>query len=113
MREKSAKLTSGTESTKDFHRLFLIPSMAQCARCSGCLGDANIPIPSLEKLFQALVEWVELKKQPDVFFATSVDGKISRPIYTYSRLPVYDGVDGDVKMAASFSYPVGLSNSIS
>jgi pimeloyl-ACP methyl ester carboxylesterase len=99
----SSHFTGGMETTQDFHRLFLIPGMDHCIRSRGCVGDVNPPIPTLEDLFQALINWVENGEAPDHLIAYSVDGKRSRPILRYTghpRSPKYLG--GDVNIASSY-----------
>ena len=99
----SARYTGGLEKTRDFHRLFVIPGMGHCIRASGCAGKANPPIPTLEELFAALVDWTESDKAPERLVARSVDEKVSRPIYSYKGQPgwpVYK--EGDVHDASSY-----------
>lgn len=98
--ERSAEMTGGLEETARFHRLFVIPGMGHCIRYRGCAGMANPPIPTLEEMFAALIEWTEEGKAPDYLLARSVDGMVERPICAYPRKPKYIG--GDVNSASSF-----------
>ena len=100
--QESCKYTGGLGKTQEFHRLFLIPGMGHCFRSRGTAGNANIPIPSLEEMFEVLTTWVEKDQAPKSILATSVDGKVSRPICMYPGLPKYNG-SGDVSSASSFS----------
>lgn len=98
----SAELTGGSNKTKEFHRLFLIPGMGHCFRSRGSAGRAMIPIPTVEEMLETIVSWVEDGKTPEKIVAFSHDNKASRPIFAYPRVPKYDG-KGDVKVATSFS----------
>jgi len=44
-------------------------------------------------LFEALLEWVENGKAPTTFIATSLDKKVSRPMYMYPKKLTYVGAD--------------------
>ncbi|KAH7018862.1 Tannase/feruloyl esterase [Ilyonectria destructans] len=100
--EQSAEYTGGMNKTADFHRVFFVPGMTHCSLTSNQAGQADIPFPSAQELVGKLVAWVETEVAPDYIMAATPDGKKSRPICPYPKLPKYDGA-GDVNSATSFS----------
>ncbi|KAH6628992.1 Tannase/feruloyl esterase [Boeremia exigua] len=100
--EQSAQYTGGMNETADFHRVFLVPGMTHCQLASNTAGQTTIPVPSPQELIGKLVAWVEDGEAPDNLMAQTDDGKKSRPICPYPKLPKYNNV-GDVNNATSFS----------
>ena len=98
--ERSAAMTGGSETTQQFHRLFLIPGVGHCTCYRGTAGTVDPPFASLESMFKALVDWVEVEKVPDYLDATSIDYKRSRRIPAYPTTPRFTG--GDTHQAADF-----------
>ena len=78
-----------------FYRLFRAPGVAHC---SGGVG------PQPQNLFEALVDWVEHKKAPEMILAQNASGGAvtrSRPLCPYPKTAIYQG-SGDPDDAASF-----------
>lgn len=100
--EASTVISGGLSATQMFHRLFLVPGMGHCVRYRGSAGTIDPPTPAMEDIFDSLVAWVERGRAPDRLQATSSDGKRSRGIALYPKLPTYCG--GDKDSHDSFSY---------
>jgi len=75
-------------------RLFLVPGMGHCRTGAATLDHFD--------LLQAVVDWVEQNKAPDMVTATGAafPGR-SRPLCAYPQYAAYKG-SGDPENAASF-----------
>jgi len=75
-------------------RLFLVPGMGHCRTGAATLDQFD--------LLQAVVDWVEQNKAPDMVTATGAafPGR-SRPLCAYPQYAAYKG-SGDPENAASF-----------
>jgi feruloyl esterase len=104
---RTSALLGGFEKTQEFHRLYLVPGMANCGGVGSVNGlpgvspPANPPLPTQDQIFDALVEWVEHGKAPTSIVLSNRDGSISRPVCMYPQSLVYLG--GDVNSAASYA----------
>ncbi len=80
---------------REFYRLFRGPGVAHCSGGAG---------PQPQRLFDALVDWVENRVAPETIPAmTSVDGMTrSRPLCLYPQTAIYKG-SGSTDDAANFS----------
>jgi hypothetical protein len=89
------RLGGGYAKTQEFARLFMAPGVGHCAG-----GDG----PQPQKLFEAVVDWVESGKAPDRILATkAIDGGTrSRPLCPYPSQARFTG-NGSSDDAASFS----------
>ena len=86
--------SGGLQSTQQFARLFLFPTVAHCGG-----GYAN---SSFDDLFP-LVQWVEQGTAPSSITATdTIAGTtVTRPVYPYPDIPQYNG-SGSTNDASSF-----------
>lgn len=86
----------GEKATKEFYRLFLIPSMFHCRGGIGCdTVDWLTPI----------VDWVEKGKAPDQLPGSQVEGgvtKRTRPHCPYPQVAKYKGA-GSIDAAENFT----------
>jgi hypothetical protein len=89
-----AKRMGGFESTQQFARLFMVPTVAHCGG-----GYAS----STFDFTLALVNWVEQGQAPRQIEATDTIGgaTLTRPIYPYPLVPKYKG-SGPTDKASSF-----------
>jgi len=92
--QRLRQANGGSAATADFARLFLVPGMTHC-RGGRSLDDFD-PL-------QALVDWVEQDKAPDLMVATgkAFPGR-SRPICAYPAQSRYIGT-GSIEDAANFT----------
>jgi len=91
----------GLDATKQFARLFLLPTVAHCGG-----GYAN----SSFDLVLPLVKWVEDGSAPSQITATDTinNQQVTRPVYPYPLVPKYNG-SGPASQASSF-HPVVSPN---
>jgi len=85
----------GYERTQQFARLFMAPGVAHCGGGTG---------PQPQRLFDAVVDWVEHGQAPDKILASKAiaGGMQTRPLCPYPELAVYGGI-GSTDDAANFS----------
>ena len=99
-----------------FYRLFMAPGMAHCGGGPGAnaFGNTSLSPPASpdaeHDVLRALVRWREMNVAPDAIVATkyvndnpAMGIAFQRPICPYPKLPRYDGVGLDPKLATSFS----------
>ena len=109
---QSVQRTMG--KTKDFYRLFMVPTMSHCAGGPGATmfgnaGGFEAPQEDADHdVVLALDRWVEKGKAPDRIIATGyVDGNpakgvaMTHPLCPYPQIAHYKGT-GDTKDAANF-----------
>ncbi len=85
--------TMGTDGTKDFASLFMVPGMGHCRGGDG--PDSFDTIGTLEK-------WREKGQTPVTIAATNKKSGLSRPLCPYPQYAKYSGT-GDLKDAAHWS----------
>ena len=93
--ERLAKSSGGLDQVRaNSSRVFLVPGMGHCTTGAATLDRFD--------LLQAVVDWVEQNKAPDMVIATgpAFPGR-SRPICAYPQYAAYKG-QGDPENAASF-----------
>lgn len=81
--------------TQEFARLFMAPGVGHCSGGEG---------PQPQKLFEAVVNWVEKKQAPDTILASKTlpDGRTrTRPLCPYPAVAVWKG-SGSTDDAANF-----------
>jgi Tannase and feruloyl esterase len=104
---RTSALLGGFENTQEFHRLYLVPGMANCGGVGSVKGlpgvspPPNPPLPTQDQIFDALVEWVEHGKAPTSIVLSNSNGSIRRPVCMYPQSLVYLG--GDVNSANSYA----------
>ena len=91
-RKRVEAAMGGNIAVNRFYRTFLAPGVGHCMA-----GTGPVPIDPLS----ALVDWVEEGKAPDVLYAESVDGLVTRNLCPWPLVSRYEG--GDVRKAESFS----------
>ena len=96
-RKAAARLSAGGPAqTQDFARLFLVPGSTGCPG----FGDAED-----FNTFDAIQQWVEKGKAPDVLNASHMtNGKVdrTRPLCPYPQVAKYKGT-GSIDDAANFT----------
>ena len=85
--------TMGTDGTKDFAKLFMVPGMAHCRGGNG--PDSFDTIGTIEK-------WREKAQTPITIAATNKRSGLSRPLCPYPQYAKFSGT-GDLKDAANWS----------
>jgi feruloyl esterase len=93
--ERMAKSSGGLDQVRaNSSRLFLVPGMGHCRTGAATLDQFD--------LLQAVVDWVEHDKAPEMVTATGAafPGR-SRPLCAYPQYAAYKG-QGDPENAASF-----------
>jgi feruloyl esterase len=90
----------GERATNDFYKLYMIPGLNHCALGLGCANDVG--------MFDALVNWVENKVEPDVILGardayppTGMSAR-TRPLCPYPGVARYLGA-GSIDDAANFT----------
>lgn len=94
--EDVVKFMGGYEKTADFNRLFLLPGLHHCG--------SNGPGPSSYDALEALEQWMEHGKAPDMLLTRKEEkGKVlyDRPVYPYPIEVKYRG-QGDTRKAKNF-----------
>ena len=82
----------GNMAVNEFYRTFLAPGVGHCFG-----GTGHAPVDPL----RALVDWVEEGKAPDVLYAETLDGSVTRNLCPWPLVERYKG--GDVTKAESFT----------
>jgi hypothetical protein len=92
--------TMGKTTTNNFYKLYMIPGLSHCMLGVGCPNDAG--------MFDALVNWVEKRVEPDVIVGaraayppTGMSAR-TRPLCPYPGVARYLGV-GNIDDAANFT----------
>ena len=105
----------GTEETREFYRLFMVPGMGHCAGGPGAntFGQVfapNGPNPSdpADDILSALDRWVEYRAAPDKIIATKYVNDVpaqgiafQRPLCPFPKISKYKGT-GSTTAASSF-----------
>jgi hypothetical protein len=79
----------GERATKEFYKLYMIPGLNHCGLGLGCSNDIGV--------FDALVNWVEKKVEPDVIIGARADypptgmTQRTRPMCPYPEVTRYIG----------------------
>lgn len=102
-------IVGGHAETQKFNRLYLIPGMGHCSGIGAVSGAAgpelasnNVPLPSEDQFFDALVDWVEQDRTPDSFVLKSANGEVTLPICSYPKKITYRG-RGAISSATSYA----------
>lgn len=104
-----SSVVGGYTETQKFNRLYLVPGMGHCSgvgAVSGTAGPAltanNVPLPSENQFFDALVDWVERGRAPDSFVLKSANGEVTLPICSYPKKIKYQG-SGAITSSMSYA----------
>jgi len=99
------------ERVRQYHRLFMLPSVAHCGGSTGpsSIGGGMPEPPAAYRdadhhVVSAVIKWVEQGIAPDQIIATRFSGPnlvLSRPVCPWPAQAVYNGT-GDVNVASSF-----------
>ncbi len=88
----------GTAAVQDFNRLYLVPAMGHCSGVGSVSGTEgppatadNVPLPTQNQFFDALVAWVEEGRPPASLMLKSANESVSMPICVYPQKAVYKG----------------------
>jgi hypothetical protein len=91
------RMRLSTRNLQSKFRLYMLTGVGHC-------GGGDAPQPPVDRMFDALVEWVEKGREPEglVSFQDNHEGRQrSRPLCAYPALPRYKG-RGDPALATSF-----------
>jgi len=93
----------GYAATKSFFKLYMIPGLQHCGGGLGCFDTQE----DLEKLFFAVIDWVEKGKAPKSFTGSRLDpgtGDVlrTRPLCPYPQIAHYHG-RGSIDDADNFT----------
>jgi hypothetical protein len=90
----------GERATNDFYKLYMIPGLNHCGGGLGCANDVG--------MFDALVNWVENKVEPDVIIGARAEypptgmSARARPLCPYPGVARYLGA-GSIDDAVNFT----------
>jgi hypothetical protein len=96
----------GLSAVQNFYRLYLVPGMGHGFVNGTANPTANPPLPTLEKLYGALTDWVEKGIAPNVITAetavtTANPVQKSRPLCLYPQKATY--TSGNPNLATSYT----------
>ncbi|MBU2409349.1 MAG: tannase/feruloyl esterase family alpha/beta hydrolase [Gammaproteobacteria bacterium] len=86
----------GQAVVRNFYRLFLVPGMSHGFVNGTANPDADVPLPTIDQLYNALTGWVEGGQSPErIDIATPTGARVasSRPICLYPTTAVLTGSD--------------------
>jgi hypothetical protein len=84
----------GSDRASEFNRLYTIPCKGRCAGVGSIGSNANantIPLPTPNRFFSALVDWVERRHAPEALVPRSANASVSQPVCPNPHNAVYQG----------------------
>ncbi len=107
--QRVANAMGGFTETQKFNRLFMVPALGHCGGIGSPSGPDsppantnNVPLPSVNQLFDALTAWVETGTAPERIVTRSADSSVSLPLCPFPKKPTYSGT-GSVTVEANYT----------